>query len=67
MLTARAWLGPPEGDGLWPECKGAEFGFDMRVELEGLLGNRELVGPACELDRHANWIVCEKAKRVGWY
>ena len=29
------------------------------MELDSPLGNRQLVDPACSLDRYADWVVCE--------
>ncbi len=58
-VTIETWLGPPEGDGFWPGCKGTGTGFSVRVELDSPLGNRQLVDPACNLNRYAHWIVCE--------
>ena len=57
-VTIETWLGPPEGDGFWPGCKGTGTGFPVRVELDSPLGNRRFVDPACDLDRNDNFIVC---------
>ena len=61
-VTIETWLGPPEGDGFWPGCEGTGWGFPVQVELDSPLGNRELVDPACKLDRYTHWIACEEAK-----
>ena len=58
-VTLETWLGPPEGDGFWPGCKGTGTGFPVRVELDSPLGNRQIVDPGCDLDRHADLSVCE--------
>ncbi len=58
-VTIETWLGPPEGDGFWPGCKGTGTGFPVRVELDSPLGNRRFVDSACNLDRHAHLSVCE--------
>ncbi len=59
-VTIETWLGPPEGDGFWPGCKGTGAGFSVRVELDSPLGHRRFVDPACDLDRYAHWVVCEE-------
>lgn len=58
-VTIETWLGPPQGDGFWPGCKGTGTGFPIQVELNKPLGNRRFVDPACSLDRHADLNVCE--------
>lgn len=58
-VTIETWLGPPQGDGFWPGCKGTGTSFPVRVELNKPLGNRRFVDPACALDRHADLGVCE--------
>lgn len=61
-VTIETWLGPPERDGFWPGCLGVGWSFPVSVTLETPLGSRELLDPACELDRHSNFEVCEHAK-----
>ena len=58
-VTIETWLGPSEGDGFWPGCKGTGTGFPVRVELDSPLGTRRFMDPACNLDRHADLVVCE--------
>ena len=57
-VTIETWLGPSEGDGFWPGCKGTGTGFSVRVVLGSPLGNRQFVDPACDLDRHADVAGC---------
>ncbi len=61
-VTIETWLGPPERDGFWPGCIGVGWSFPVEVKLESPLGNRELLDPACELDRYGNFGVCEHSK-----
>jgi len=61
-VTIETWLGPPEGDGFWPGCLGVGWSFPVEVKLASPLGNRDLLDPACELDRYSNFEVCEHAK-----
>lgn len=65
-VTIETWLGPPEGDGFWPGCKGTGAGFPVRVELDSPLGNRRFLDPACDLDRYASWIVCGDSSDNRW-
>lgn len=64
-VTIETWLGPPERDGFWPGCMGTGWAFPVVVKLESPLGNRELLDPACELDRYGNFVVCERPKMTG--
>ncbi len=61
-VTIETWLGPPERDGFWPGCLGVGWSFPVEVTLDSPLGNRDLFDPACVLDRHSNFQVCEHAK-----
>ena len=64
-VTIETWLGPPEGDGFWPGCEGTGWGFPVVVGLDSPIGDRELVDPACELDRYSHLIACEHSKLIG--
>lgn len=44
---------------------GDRLGIPVVVKLESPLGNRELLDPACELDRYGNFVVCERPKMTG--
>ena len=61
-VTIETWLGPPDRDGFWPGCMGTDWAFPVEVKLENRLGNRELLDPACELDRHDHFVACEHPK-----
>lgn len=61
-VTIETWLGPPDRDGFWPGCEGTGWSFPVEVKLESPLGNRELLDPACELDRYGIFGVCEHSK-----
>lgn len=63
-VTIETWLGPPEEEGFWPDCEAVGWGFSVQVKLESPLGSRELVDPACELQRYAHWIACKESKLI---
>ena len=63
-VTIETWLGPPNNDGFWRHCVGTGWGFPVRLELNSPLGDRELVDPACALDRYADLIACKESKLV---
>lgn len=65
-VTIETWLGPPEGDGFWPKCKGTGTGFSVRLELSSPMGIRRFVDPACNLDRYARWMVCRDVFPNRW-
>lgn len=65
VVTIETWLGAPLEDGFWPGCLGMGLGISVKVKLEKPLGNRELVDPACELDRHAKYLACKHSKLIG--
>ena len=65
-VTIETWLGPPEGDGFWPGCKGTGTGFSVRVALDSPMDNRRFVDPACDLDRYARWAVCGNSFDNRW-
>lgn len=61
-VTIETWLGPPDKDKFWRHCVGIGWGFPVQLELDRPLGNRELVDPACALDRYTHLIACEESK-----
>ena len=63
-VTIETWLGPPEREGHWRGCVGFGWGFPVQVKTENPLGNRELVDPACEMERYAHWVACRESKLI---
>ena len=57
-VTIETWLGPPSEEGFSSLCIGQGHGFLVEVRLNSPLGSRVLIDPACELERHAHWLVC---------
>ena len=58
-VSIETWVTAPTKRGFWQGCPAAGWSFPpVEVHLDAPLGGRDLVDPACSLERHHNWGVC---------